>query len=285
MTVSVRIFGGALTDYAEVAAAADRLGFHAAWVPDHVVAMTSEQSTYPYSTTGRPRFEGHTPFGDPLVVLSHIAARTERIRLGVGVYVLPLRHPLHAARQLMTLQELAGGRLDLGVGVGWNAAEFEALDQPFRQRGVRAVEMVDIMRRLWTGKRVARQPEAEGWYSFDELQMSPPVSTPIAILWGGSSPASVRRAVHMADGLYAPPGDLAVTLDVCAHVLGSLREARRERSTFRLVGRCPEPYEPAVVHRLLEAGFDEVVLNIPRDLAGPDDQVSWLESTAGAVLT
>ncbi|WP_159081664.1 TIGR03619 family F420-dependent LLM class oxidoreductase [Nocardioides sediminis] len=284
MTVSVRIFGGDLADYAATARAVERLGFGGVWVPDHVVAMTADATTYPYSTTGRPRFEGETPFGDPLVMLAHLAAHTERIRLGVGVFVLPLRHPLHAARQLMTVQQLSRGRLDLGIGVGWNAAEFAALDQTFRQRGVRAVEMLEIMRAAWTGTAVARPPADGAAYAFDELQLSPAVSTPIPVLWGGASAVSIERAVGLADGLYAPPGDLQASLEIRDRVLAAVRESGRDRAGFRLVGRAPDPAAAGDVHRMLEAGYDEVVVNIPRDLADPDDQVAWLESMAESVL-
>src|SRR5690606_7833535 len=112
--VSVRCFGYPLPWYRPVAMAAERLGFDGVWIPDHAVAMTATDSAYPYSATGKPSFQPDTPFADPFTMLGHLAAVTERVRLGIGVFVLPLRHPLLAARAAMSVQELSGGRLVLG---------------------------------------------------------------------------------------------------------------------------------------------------------------------------
>jgi probable F420-dependent oxidoreductase len=276
MAVSVRIFGGALAGYAAVARVADEVGFHGLWVPDHVVAMSEVATRYPYSDTGRPRFAGATPFGDPLVVLSHLAAVTSRIELGVGVYVLPLRHPLHAARQLMTVQELSGGRLNLGVGVGWKAEEFAALGASFPRRGARAEEAVEVLRRVWSGEPVSFAGEH---YAFAELRMSPAPSRPIPVLWGGAGAVSLRRAARMADGWYGPPGSLDASTELVGQVEAALDDAGRDRAGFRIVVRCPEPYDVASVEALLRSNADEVVVNVPRELVEVGAQADWLRAT------
>lgn len=277
MSVSVRVFGAALADYAPVARVVDDLGFTGVWVPDHVVAMTDVATVYPYSETGRPRFAGHTPWADPVTMLAHLAAVTSRVRLGIGVFVLPLRHPLHVARSLLTVQELSGGRLRLGVGVGWNAEEFAALGAPFERRGSRAEEMVGILRRAWSGEPFAWAGEH---HRFAELRVSPPMTTPVPVLWGGATDVSVRRAVRMADGLYGPPGDREATLTLLERVRAELDRAGRDWAGFRFVARCPEPFHVSGVVELAEAGVDEVVVNVPRDLVEVGAQVDWLHDAA-----
>src|SRR5690242_8576581 len=109
-----------------VARRAEELGFESVWMAEHLVFPTEFKSKYPYTATGAPPINPSTPLLDPLLVLAQIATVTQRIRLGTNVYVLPLRHPLVAARLGTTLDLLSGGRFSFGVGVGWLAEEFEA---------------------------------------------------------------------------------------------------------------------------------------------------------------
>src|SRR5206468_1623833 len=110
---------------AAVARHAGGLGFESVWVPEHLALPTRITSRYPYAPDGIPPFSPDTPHLDPLVLLTHVAAATVRIRLGTSVYLLPLRHPLVTARLALSLDVLSGGRLTLGVGVGWLAEEFQ----------------------------------------------------------------------------------------------------------------------------------------------------------------
>lgn len=277
MNVSIRIFGFPLAEYAPLARAVDEAGFHGIFVPDHVLSMMDLEAAYPYSATGRPSFQGATPFADPLVMLSHLAAVTSRVRLGVGIYVLPMRHPLHAARQIMSVQQLSGGRFDLGVGVGWAREEFEALGAVFERRGGRAQEMVRVMRGVWSGEPTAFDGEH---YRHAAVQMSPPIGHDVPILWGGSSDASVRRAVRMASGLYSPPGDLEATLGLRDRIRAGLAEAGRDESGFRFVVRCPEPGTGAEVALLRDQGLDDVVVNVPRELESAGAHAAWVADLA-----
>lgn len=288
MVVSIRIFGFALEEYAGLARASEDAGFHGVWVPDHVLSMVELDAVYPYSATGRPSFQGETPFADPLIMLSHLAAHTSRIRLGVGIYVLPLRHPLHAARQIMSLQTLAAGRLDLGVGVGWAREEFEALGAVFERRGARAEEMVELMRGVWTGRPTAFEGR---FHQHAAVQMSPPIGQDVPILWGGSSEASIKRAARMAGGLYGPPGELAKTLELRDRLHQELAAVGRDADSFRFVVRCPEPSTVEEVLALRDQGLSDVVVNVPRDLADAEQRRDWIRSlgaglaAAGVVLT
>ena len=117
---------------------AEQLGLADVWVSEHIIV---------------PKDGGYPPspnFWDPVLTLTWAAACTERVRLGTSVLVLPMRHPLPLAKELATLQNLSGGRLILGAGVGWLEAEFDALGVPFKERGRRMDEGIAMMKAVWT---------------------------------------------------------------------------------------------------------------------------------------
>ncbi len=133
-----------------LARAAERAGFAWLWAAEHVVVPARYRSRYPYHASGRLQLADDADLPDPLLWLAHVAAATERIRLGTGVLILPLRNPLVTAKAVATLDVLSGGRAELGVGVGWLAEEFEALGMPFEERGPRTDEAIRVLRTLWT---------------------------------------------------------------------------------------------------------------------------------------
>src|SRR5919199_2408876 len=128
--------------------AAEELGFDSIWLSDHVVIPERMESTYPY---GRWTTAADQPYLDPLAGLSFLAGKTSRVRLGTHVLILPYRHPLLTAKWITTLDNLSGGRVDLGIGVGWMREEFEALDSPsFERRGVVTDEQIRLLKAVWT---------------------------------------------------------------------------------------------------------------------------------------
>src|SRR4051794_8390138 len=135
---------------ADLAQAAEELGFTSLWMPEHVVIPTEMKSLYPYSPDGKMSSTAMTVDSpDPLMWLAFVAARTSRIRLCTGVLVLARRSPLVVAKQAATLDVLSQGRAVLGVGSGWLAEEFAALDVPFLERGRRLDEYIKVLRALW----------------------------------------------------------------------------------------------------------------------------------------
>ena len=120
---------------AEMAAAAEAAGFESVWTVEHVVYPDGYESSYPYDPPGKMAMAADTPMPDPLIWLTWVAAHSERLRLATGILILPQRNPLVLAKQLSTLDEVSGGRLDLGVGVGWLREEFDALGIPWEARG------------------------------------------------------------------------------------------------------------------------------------------------------
>lgn len=287
MRLSVRLFGFPLADYAPIARRADELGFEAVWIPEHLVAPLEFQANYPYRSSGRPSFLPDTPFADAWVMLSHLAALTTRIRLGVGVFVLPLRNPFVVAKAAATAHELSGGRVLMGVGIGWMREEFDTVGEPFERRGARSEEMLVVMRKLWTGQPVEHQGE---WYRFAKLQMSPGLTRPLPMLFGGTGELAMRRAARLGDGWYAPPGDLAAAMGYRDQLRRELAAAGRDPADFQLWVRAPAASassEEATVKSALaqfrDAGFEHVVVQVPLDLPDTAARVGWVEQLSNWV--
>jgi probable F420-dependent oxidoreductase len=171
---------GAIREFAQ---AAEEEGFKHVVAFDHVVGKDDYASQ---------------PFHEPFVLFGFIAAVTRTIELTTGIIILPQRQTALAAKQAAEVDMLSGGRLRLGVGVGWNPLEYEALDQDFRTRGKRLDEQLPLMRRLWTERHVSAQIGDE---RFSDVGLNPPAIRDIPIWLGGKGPAAVRRAVTVGSGL------------------------------------------------------------------------------------
>jgi probable F420-dependent oxidoreductase len=169
-------------DVALVAEAAEELGFDSIWTTEHLLVGTEAVERF-----------GRTL--DSLSTLAWLAARVERVRLGTSVLILPLHHPVRLAKEAATLQELSGGRLRLGVGVGWHRAEFDFFGAGFADRGRRSDESIRLMRALWAG---AREFHGEYW-SFEDATFGPLPDPPPGIWVGGESPRAQRRARELGD--------------------------------------------------------------------------------------
>src|SRR5467141_768215 len=166
---------------------AEELGFADVWTSEHIIIPKG--APYPPSAL----------FYDPILTLTWAAAFTKRVGLGTSVLVLPMRHPLPLAKELATLQTLSEGRLILGAGVGWMAAEFAALGVPFRERARRMDEGIAMMQAVW-GEDPVSFPACHILASITDMRMLPQPIKPIPIWIGGSSDAALARAVRLAEG-------------------------------------------------------------------------------------
>jgi probable F420-dependent oxidoreductase len=184
--------------YPEVAEQAERLGFDSIWIPEHLVFPVKMTPAYSYTPDGYPPMGPDAPSHDPWVVLGAAAARTSRIRLATGIYILPLRHPVIAARSVLTLDRMSGGRAVLGLGVGWLPDEFDVVGESFSNRGRRTDEMIELLRKLWTDDVVSFHGD---FYDIPPIKFEPkPVKRMIPIIVGGTSPQALRRAGRLGDG-------------------------------------------------------------------------------------
>ncbi len=276
MKLAVSHVGASMHDLGRLAQHAEQLGFEAIFVPDHLVAPLTFDPVYPYRESGMPSFGPETPFADAFVLLGNLAALTKTIRLGVGVYVLPLRNPFVAAKAAATAQELSRGRVVLGVGIGWMREEFEAVGEEFKGRADRTEEMLDVMRKLWSGEAVEHEGQ---WYKFPALQMSPGISSTPPVLWGGSSPAAIKRAARAADGWFGPPTGFAENLAAREAIRAALAAEGRVETSFDYWPNANEPASAELFTRYRDAGFVHLGVRTMAD-ASLDARLSWMDLVA-----
>ncbi|MDR7385733.1 TIGR03619 family F420-dependent LLM class oxidoreductase [Promicromonospora iranensis] len=180
----------------DLARAAEDLGYTTAWLPDHVL----------------PPGEYGATFGgvyEPLVTIGHLSAVTERLRFGTSVLVAPLRDPFVLAKQVATLHQLSGGRVVLGLGVGWNVPEFDAVGADHRQRGAVTDDVLALLRHLFSG---GTAPYRARRFSYEEGVFAPVPEGKVPVMIGGNSDAALRRAARYGDvwqGIPAGPGAFA----------------------------------------------------------------------------
>jgi probable F420-dependent oxidoreductase len=218
---------GAIAEYAQ---AVEAMGYTHLLVFDHVLGANPER---PGGWKG-PYTYRHA-FHEPFVLFGFLAAATQRIGLVTGILILPQRQTALVAKQAAAVDVLSAGRLRLGVGVGWNAVEFEGLNESFSNRGQRVEEQLQLMRALWTKELVTFQGR---WHRVSDAGINPlPVQRPIPIWMGGESEPVVRRAARLADGWmpHFRPGPEAQAIVDRLH--GLVREAGRDPATFGIEGR------------------------------------------------
>ncbi len=242
-----------------VAAAAEARGFSRMWSGEHVVMVDGGESPYPYSADGQIAVPAEADWLDPLVGLSFVAAATRRIELATGVLLLPEHNPVLLAKQVASLDALSGGRLNLGVGVGWSREEFAALGVPFERRGARAAEYVAAMRALWREDIASFDGE---FVAFESVRVNPkPIrNRQVPILVGGNSDAALRRVAAWGDGWY---GFNLGGVDAVRERIAMLGELCREkgRDVCQLdLAVALDGGAPGDVPALTELGISELVL-------------------------
>ncbi|AXN43545.1 Pyrimidine monooxygenase RutA [Mycobacterium marinum] len=242
-----------------VASAADDAGFATLWAGEHVVMVDRHTSRYPYSEDGVIAIPPQADWLDPMIALSFAAAASSRITVATGVLLLPEHNPVVVAKQAASLDRLSGGRLTLGVGVGWSREEFAALGVPFQDRAGRTAEYVAAMRTLWRDDLASFTGE---FVRFDSVRVNPkPVrDRRVPVMVGGNSDAALRRVAAWADGWYGFNLDGVGAVRERVGKLDRLcAESGRNRDELRLAValRCPQPCD---VDALAELGVDELVL-------------------------
>jgi len=234
----------------EIAKAADELGYEGIAIPDHVVNLETLSTPYPYTPDGERRWQPFTDWLDPWVLVGALSQVTERLKFVTTVYIPAMRDPYSAAKAVGTAAVLSGGRVELGIGVGWCEEEFDLLGQSFAKRGRRTDEMLELMKELWK----------PGWIEFDgefyrtpRLEMTP---TPpaIPIYGGGLSDIALRRAARN-DGWI---GDL-IGLDQAIASVARIRELREQKGLgmedFPVITPLSDAFLPEHYQRAEDAGI------------------------------
>lgn len=269
----------AIKDYAQ---SVEALGFSHVVAYDHVLGANPER---PGGWSG-PYTHEH-PFHEPLLLFSYMSAVTTRLGFLTGILVLPQRQAALVAKQAAELDVLSKGRLRLGVGIGWNAVEYQALGENFHDRGRRSEEQVQLLRQLWTRPLVTFEGQ---WHTIPDAGLNPlPVQQPIPIWFGGHAEAVLQRAARLGDGWlpsYRRAEEAAPALEKIARYLA---ENNRSRADFGLEARLnygdggPDLWaERAAGWR--QAGIDFLAVNTMRaGLEGPRQHIQALQTFADEV--
>jgi probable F420-dependent oxidoreductase len=211
----------------------DRIGVESVWTVEHPIVAEDYEHLYSYSEDGSAPFQPNTVMPDPLEWLGFAAGCTENIKLGTGVLLLPLHSPIIIAKRVATLDALSGGRVLLGIGLGWQKEEFAAVSVPYNERGRRLDEGIDACRALWRDDIASYDGK---YYQFHRVHSDPKPANPnlVPLLIGGSTEVAARRAGRTGDGFFPhaiSPDDFAKLIEV---MNASAKEAGRDPSKIEL---------------------------------------------------
>jgi probable F420-dependent oxidoreductase len=249
----------------QIAQRAEALGYHSLWVFQRLLYALEPRNEYPPVPGPRwpPAFQS---VADPIVTLAYVAGATRRIRLGTSVLIMPFYQPIVLAKQLATLDIVSGGRLDVGLGIGWSEDEYAAVGVPFHRRGRRADEFLRCLRTIWTAEVVEFEGE---FYRVPRSRVEPkPVQKPHPpITVGGYSAVVIQRAVTLADGFNGGNVPLAEVAPIVARLREAAAGAGRDPATLQIVSRGsfhvhPTPQGPG--RRPLWGSLDEVREDVAR---------------------
>jgi probable F420-dependent oxidoreductase len=256
--VKVGVGLGALNPhfFVDVTLEAEKLGFESVWLPEHLVFPLAMAGS-PFPGDNHPPVPPSTPVFDAFAYLSHLAARTSRIRLGTNVYLLGLRHPFVAARAVQTLDIVSGGRAEVGIGAGWLREEWTAAGLDPRTRGRRLDEALAVCKRLWNDEVVEHSGD---FYRFGPVMFEPkPLQRPHPPLHaGGESEAALLRAARDCDGWLGLHHTRESVRPHVARLRALRRELGREHAAFEIIvsTRLEDPDE---LEGLREAGVTRVI--------------------------
>ena len=260
----------------------EELGYTHLLAYDHVVGAD------PAVHTGwNGPYDVHTTFHEPLVMFGYLAAVTTTLELVTGVIILPQRQAVLVAKQAAEVDLLSEGRLRLGVGLGWNTVEYEALNEDFTNRGRRLGEQIDVMRRLWTEQTVTFDGKH---HQVTGAGLAPlPVQRPIPVWIGAASRPALERAGRLADGWFpmmGPGPQLDEARDIVAQAAAA---AGRDPSTLGMEGRVTWAGDPQkVADDLAEwkaAGATHMTVNtMGSGLRTVDEHLAALTAVAETVL-
>ena len=245
---------------AEVAQAAEELGYDSLWFPEHLVWSADYDGRSPYED-GHPPVDPSIPTYDALMWMVTIAQATSTIRVGTYVYNISLRHPHIVARAAQTLDIISNGRLDLGIGAGWNKFEYAAADVDFASRGRRVEETVEVCRKLWTSEPKAEIEHHGEFFSFDHVVFEPkPPQGSIPIHVGGVTPVALTRAGRIGDGWLGMEDTPQNAPGRIGAIKAAAEEAGRDPSAITFTVGGPAASEDDIT-AYAAAGVDRIIVS------------------------
>ena len=241
---------------------AEDIGLESIWMGEHVALFDKNTYGYPSSKDGRIPVPAGGGMLDITATFGFLAAATTKLRLGTGVALVPQRNPIYTAKEMCTLDWLTEGRIDFGIGVGWNKEEVEACGYGWEDRGARCDEFMTAIRRMWTEDVVDFHGK---WVKFETLRMDPkPIQKPhIPIIVGGYVPAAMRRAVAYGSGWYGFNRDPAGTKDMLTKLDAAFAKAGRTRGPdYQIIVTPPIGMPIDAMPEYAALGVHRLVLNL-----------------------
>jgi len=262
----------------ELVQAGEAAGFDSAWTVEHTVVPADYASAYPYSNDGK--MAGGVddfPLPDPLIWMAYVAGKTVNMKFATGILILPQHNPVIIAKQVASLDYLSGGRVILGVGVGWLREEFDALGVPFESRGKRTEEYIEALRALWTQKKATYRGK---FVNFDGVYCRPrPIQSSIPIIIGGHSKTSARRAGRSCDGYFPARGAPA---DLIKEMRTAAIQCGRDPDAIEI--NAGMPADPQLLSEYARLGVKRVlvpvtnVTGLDSGIRNPDDVFRWKDT-------
>lgn len=266
----------------DLAVHAERAGFDSVWVTDHIVLPRSREAQYPHNDTGHFPYTWEQDIHEPVSLMAALAQATSRVEIGTAVLVIPYRHPLLLAKMLATIDQIAGGRVILGAGVGWLRDEFCALglDDLFEHRGSVTEDWLAAMRIAWTAQEAVEHHGPYVAFGPVGTRPQPPRAGHIPVWIGGKGERALRRAVQIGDGYFAissDPDELALEVARLRHLA---EDSGRDPSALTValidgivvtphaLGADRSPLHGTAaqiidgMHRFADAGLDHLVAGV-----------------------
>ncbi len=257
MKYTLSVAMGPIDQLIGLARTAEEVGFDAIALPDSLFFMEKAEADYPYTADGSRMWNADTPWVDPLIAAAAMGAVTSTLRFYTNVLKLGSRNPLLLARQVGSVANLTGNRFGLGVGIGWAPEEFEWCGTPYKRRGARADEMIDILKSVLAGGMVEFHGE---FFDFDRLQISPAPSAPVPFYVGGHTDVALRRAARIGDGWTSA----MMTGAQLAETIGKLKEllVKQDRADdpFEFQAVCIDKFGVAGHRELAAAGVTDNIV-------------------------
>jgi probable F420-dependent oxidoreductase len=237
---------------------AESAGIESVWTFEHVIVPTEYASVYPYAKSGKMPIAPEAWFIDPLISLAYIASATKTIRLGTGVNIFPQTNPLMFAKQAASLDVLSDGRLELGLGIGWLAEEYEAMGTPFERRGARFDDYLAAVKKVWSGEAVEHRSEFLSWHDFKSYP-TPKQKPHPPILIGGTTTKSLQRVVDSAQGWYAPSDSQEQLSEKIAELRKLAADAGRSFDTIEISTSWRVNARPDALSAFEDLGIERAV--------------------------
>lgn len=253
-----------------LARACDESGWSSFVIPDSIAYPEHSDAKYPYTPDGDRSFLENKPFIEPFVLMAAMGAVTQKLRLTTFVVKLPIRHPVLVAKQLSSLAVMTGGRVGFGIGTSPWPEDFQITGTPWKERGRRMDEMIEVIRGLLAG----------GYYEFHgkcfdipKIKMCPVPAEPVPILIGGHADAALKRAALLGDGWMHGGGDLTELDGLLERLHAARREAGTDRKPFELHVISFDAYTVEGVKKLEDRGITDVIVGF-RNPYYDDDSIT-----------